>query len=218
MSGRNVVIGILALACGSGVFADTIAADNLGGRVVSSGYFIGVGYTAEGWANEAAAQEFVAGVSGRVSTLLATVDRWQAGDVPLKIAIHGKAAGTVGARLGQVAIPSSAVPQGLAAHSFDLSSAAIDLTAGHSYYAVFTADTPVYQSLRYRALRAANPSMLFGLPPMYSTDMGGSWNYSPSSAEIGLTVNVVPEPGTLLLVLGVWGTLTRRRAYGSIRG
>ncbi len=181
--------------------ADLVTADNIGGAPQSSGFFIGIGFAgSSGFTNEAAAQEFTALVDGTVTTLLATVDRWQADDVPLEVAIHAKSGGTVGALLGQVDFPSAEVPQGLGAHPYDLSSAAIDLTAGESYFAVFTVDTPISGSTRYRALRAANPAMWFGIEPMFSRDGGGTWEQTQSDPEIGLTVYVVPEPSTMLMV------------------
>jgi hypothetical protein len=191
--------------------ADVVSADNIGGAPQNSGYFTGIGYAGlYGFTNEAAAQEFTAQVGGQITTLLATVGQAEAEGVPLHVAIHGKSGGSVGPILGQVTFASSEVPSGLDAHAFDLSPAAIDLSAGGSYFAVFTVDTPITGSVRYSAYRAANPAMLFGIRPLTSRDGGISWEESTIDPEIGLTVYVVPEPSALLLLSAGSGLVSRR--------
>lgn len=188
--------------------ADQITAMNMDPGFVSTGWATSVGYTNNAdYTNEAAGQLFTATVSGKLTTLYATVDRFVGGQ-PLKVSIFTAdvttGVGLPGTLLGAIAIPETQVTGFPPSGTWDLSSLNIDLVAGQSYVVTFTVSTPVYQSTIYRALLTQPNANSFGVRSLYSKD-GTTWQQEPPAvnAEIGLIVSVASAPPPQQVVIDV---------------
>lgn len=219
----QTIVALLVAALFAGradsVRADFVVANNFEDGYRSSRLHVGVGYTDNGaFSNEAAAQRFVAERDGVLTTIAATIDRFDAGDVPLIVGVH-TAAGTVpGMLLGSITAAPSAVSPPIEAgqfgSTFDFSGLEIDVSAGQSYFVTFAANPPLFGSSRYRALLLANHSNSFGIPPLVSRNGGASWEAVGVTNEVGLLVHAtnVPEPVAVIgLVVVVCRARRRRR-------
>lgn len=149
--------------------------------------------------NGGAAQEFIASVSGTLSTIEASVDKSQGG-APLVITIYESNNGLPGASLGAVSIPDSEIGvwgdlPNPPVQPFDISSANINVDSGQKYIVAFT--SPLAGAIRYRAILTANNANSFGYRALRSNDGGLTWEPSSVSPEIGMRVYVggsVPPP------------------------
>lgn len=207
----RVICLTLVLAAGQVALGDILAAANFDEPVTYSQYFTGIGYAnPPNFTNEAAAQGFVAGVGGPLTTLSATVVRAQSGGVPLIISVHAAAGILPGALLGQLVVPETEVAGG-GVSTFDLSSLGVDLVSGESYVITLRVDVPQQDHSRYAALRI-NDGHDFGIEPLYSPDGGVTWLDSTYAYEIGLRVSVLPDPATAALM--VVAALIRRPRGG----
>lgn len=217
----RVTATILAVLCSSPLaLGEMVTASNLTNPISFSSYFEAVGYEGvAGFTNGAVAQRFVADVGGTLSSIDATVDRFQHGGWPLRVSIHAPTPAGPGASLGEVQFPAESLPNVFAANRLDLSAAGIDLVGGESYFVVLRTDQPIHFSTRYRALLINPSAVSFAIPAMVSRDGGAAWETGVrTNLELGLTVRVVPEPGTVWLLLvstAVWGPRGPRRAIPS---
>ena len=220
----SLALCLLAALCAPAARAQTVAADNLGASygfsIFGYAWYIGfAGDTTNGrYTNETTGQEFTALAGGIVTTLTATVDRFQPEGVPLRVSLFEAEGGRPTTLLGSALFAPEQVSSNLSAalSVFDLSAAHIQLTAGRSYFAEFWVATPIEGSVRYRAPLLEPNSNAFGVPAIYSKNGGATWNSSPIPNEIGLTVRVRPVPGpsalSLFAVAGASGAgLLRRR-------
>ena len=198
-------VAYLALAAPT-LAVELLAGDNMDGGYVGSGIFHGVGYTNNATvSNEATGQRFRVGVSGQLTRLEATVERFRGGE-PLVVSIHQDrptVSGFVpGARLGSLTVPEVQVGDDVVSglSRFDLSPLGLDLLAGGSYIVTFKTSTALFQDVRYRALSTELNANSFGYPSLFSRD-GVNWEQS-TVAEIGLRmyVDAVPEPPSLGLI------------------
>ncbi len=156
--------------------------------------------------NEAAAQEFTAAASGQVTTLIATVDQFQAEGVPLIVSFYAASGLLPGPLLGSVSFAPNLVSTNtfVTPSTLDVSSANVNMVAGQSYFVVFSVATPISESSRYRIVLLNENSSFFGFSPLDSQNAGASWFTSPVPNEVGLTLigtAAVPEPSTVLLLL-----------------
>lgn len=213
--------------------ASAIAANNLTATYTLSSFDYGIGFAGSGlggpFSNETPGQEFTALVSGIITTLTATVQQVQPQSVPLNVSIFTVANGLPGTQLGTVSFAqaqvSSSVDTNLSA--FDLFPANISLTAGRSYFAVFSVATPINGNARYEAILLEPNAHFFGFPAIVSPNGGKTWLTSVISDEIGMAVFVhqttVPEPRSIGLAAMSMGTLfllrrckKRSREFGRV--
>jgi hypothetical protein len=203
---------------------DFTVASNIQGGYTLSGFDNGVGFAGSNsngvWTNEAASQEFQAGASGMLTTLVATLDQFQPQGVSLKVSITTALEAMPGTLLGSMLFAtgqeSSNIVNGPS--TWDLSSLGINFNAGQFYFVTFTVATPIAGSVRYRAVLVNTNSQSFGLASLDSRDEGATWDTPVIPNEIGITVSAraVPEPSTLvltslgLIALGL-GLVSRRR-------
>ncbi|MBD3672113.1 MAG: hypothetical protein HUJ26_01190 [Planctomycetaceae bacterium] len=181
--------------------AQTLTANNIGAEWQGiNGWAWYIGYSGGDYTNEAAGQEFVASVSGTLTTLEASVDKFLGG-APLIITFHEAVNGRPGSSLGSVSISeeniynyASEIPTPI--NTFDVSSANVTVEAGQHYFISFTTPLPA-TSARYRAILTANNTNSFGYRALYSTDGGETWVYPTITPEIGMRLYVdgtVPPP------------------------
>jgi hypothetical protein len=181
---------------------DVLTTTNMDGGYVSSGFFVGVAYTDRSrFSNESAGQTFFPQVSGRLTTLFATVDLWVGGE-PLQVGIYtADESGLPDVHLGTAIVPETDIVDfgepGWPLTMFDLSSLEIDLVGGEAYVVTFRANNPVFENIRYRALRTAVNANSYGVSALYSPDFGATWFNSAFDPELGLAVYIaapIPEP------------------------
>lgn len=199
---RSIVMALSALlVCVGSVAADEITATNMdetGYNTTGWAYSVGYSNPSQGYTNEVPGQEFVAQVSGTLTTLTATVDRFVGGE-PLQVSIYSATANRPDILLGTLSVPESEVGRQGADWPpvFDFTSQNIPLVAGESYIVTFKTSTAVFQSTRYRALLTQTNVNSFGIRAIVSPNGGSSWNTSNVEPEIGLIVCVQggpPEP------------------------
>lgn len=223
-TGRKwIVVSVLLLFGLTGIAAkaSTITADNLNAMYSLSSFDYGIGFAGLSgfFSNETPAQEFTALVSGTVTTLTATVQQVQPEGVPLNVSIFTAGSGLPKTRLGTVSFPQEQVSSNVHRNlsGFDLSTGNISLTAGQSYFAVFSVATPINGNDRYEAILLNLNTHSFGLPAIVSPDGGRTWLSSVISNEIGMTVlvhqTIVPEPSSVGFVVMTLGTLFLFRRY-----
>lgn len=203
--------------------ASTIAADNLTATYALSRFDYGIGFAGAGlggpFSNEAPAQEFTARVSGTVTTLIASIQQVRSQGVPLNVSIFTVASHLPGTQLGSVSFAQAQVSSNVHSNlsALDLSAANISLTAGQSYFAIFSVATPINRDARYEAILLDSNAHFFGFPPIVSPDGGKIWLSPVIADEIGMTVFVrqttIPEASSTGLVAMSIGTLffLRRR-------
>jgi hypothetical protein len=215
-----LLIGAAAVAStGNRARADYVIASNMPEDYVFTNNFIGIGYSypAIGVSNEAVAQEFKAAVSGPLSSLTASVYKFNPGTIPLNISVYNTNGTTTGALLGSKLFSPDPIPVYGPSDppTYDLSSLGINLVANHTYIVAFTADQPLFQSTRYGGILLLQNSSFFGYPPLRSLNYGQSWSNTSTSDELGLTVRAVPEPCTVALLAAgspiALGWFARRR-------
>lgn len=191
--------------------ASTIAADNLTTTYSFSSFNAGIGFAGLSglFSNETPAQEFAPVASGTVITLTASVQQVQPQSVPLNVNIFTVANGLPGRQLSNLSFAQAQVSSNVSNHLslFNLSAANVSLTAGQSYFALFSVTTPINGSDRYEAVLLNHSAHSFGFPSIVSPDGGTTWLASPISNEIGLTVIVAtPEPDSCGFVAMTLGT------------
>lgn len=184
--------------------ADTLTAVNFGSDWVSNGgqaIYIGDIYEPLGIENSGAAQEFPASLSGMLTTLEVSLDKF-AGGAPLVITFYESNNGFPGAALGSVSIPESEIGTwndlpDPPVQPIDVSAGNVYVEAGQNYIVAFT--TPLAGNVRYRAMLTAPNANSFGYGPLRTDDGGATWRNSNATAEIGIRLHVddsVPPPPT----------------------
>lgn len=195
------IVSVVALFQPIVLRADVVTATNIpdsGFAHNRNAWAIYIGYYYSGYySNCAAAQEFVPEISGKLTTLVAGIDRLQ-GSQFLKVSIFTAAANRPVAHLGTIEVHPYDVCIDTDSHwpltTMDFSSSNVELVAGQHYMAVFWVANggPV----DFRAILVETSDNSFGLPPLVSPDGGVTWQdhvpgtYQP---EIGLIVSVGPS-------------------------
>lgn len=197
---------LVALVSGFGVTAqaEEVTASNLAvGAITNPGEYLNIGTTPEYTIpeNSAVGQGFVSELTGTLTRIEVSVERWRAlGSNPLTVSIwSANATGLPDSQLGSVAfqyteLPWSVLDSGLKV--VDFSNQEIELIAGEQYVVVLTTPPPATVSAHYRA-RLLNPNEnSAGISPLTSTDGGLTWQ-AQDEKEVGLVVflnPVLPPP------------------------
>lgn len=209
-----LLVGLVVMPAVAG--ADTIVADNL---IYSpfqySHYRTDIGYEDmdRGFANTGTAQPFVSQASGPLKSIASLISVRNGGE-PLQVAIHEKTTSGVGAKLGTVDFPQSLFPSDYMKYPptvLDMTGSGVTLVAGESYFIVLTTRTSVHDSRRYSV--HIMPPTPKSLGTTYWHTRNGVTFYASSLGkgyELPITVTVVPEPATPLLLI-VAGTLVGSR-------
>jgi hypothetical protein len=150
-----------------------------------------IGTSREEGTSTSVGQEFVAGVSGKLTTLEASVDKF-AGGAPLVITFHTAVDNVPGAVLGSVSIPAEQVGSWAGdiptpINTFDVSEADVSVEEGQNYFVVFS--TPLGGEVRYRAILTAPNENSFGYRAIYSLD-GTNWVFPTITPEVGIRLYV----------------------------
>jgi len=216
---------LLALLILSPLPADVEAAlisTSLGDSYQSSGLFIGVGFAGDpDFTNQMAGQRFRTASGGFLTTIEASVERFEGGQ-DLNVALHESIAGLPGDLLGMITAPENLISTNSFASlsTFDFSSLNISLAADTEYVVTFGVDTPGNAYIGYAAQRAGINSNSFGYGSLFSRDGGGTWEVSSLAPEIGLRVSAIPEPSPAVMILSLvaGAVLWRSCPRGGVRG
>ncbi|QDU37239.1 hypothetical protein Mal4_15490 [Maioricimonas rarisocia] len=196
---------LIAALCTAAVLAGPVRADEITATNMDetgynhTGWAYSVGYRNPdlGYTNEVPGQEFLAQVSGTLTTLTATVDRF-VGREPLQVSVFTATANRPDILLGTVSVPETEVAGSgdpdWPMTTVDFSALGIPLVAGESYIVTFKTSTALFQSARYRALQTQINVNSFGQPPIVSKDGGATWFDSRVDPEVGLIVCVASAP------------------------
>jgi hypothetical protein len=220
MSRQKLLVGILGslTILTSDAFGSEVAYRNFSdaSKVSISIYSIGIGAQVlnVGVVNEAAAQQFIPNAGGALASVSAILQQTYYLPTPLTVEIRTSNGNLPGAVLGAITqIPMPLQPvggpeQSLLVNTFDFSTSGVNLVAGTPYFAVFRTDTTPPGTFAFQGnywLHTMNPNPLSSGHPPIASLTGGSppWiaNDGLYPQEIGLIVNVVPEPMSLLLSL-----------------
>lgn len=175
--------------------AEELAANNVDDTgFESSGLFRGVGYSGSpDFTNEAVGQEFSPSISGKLTTLVASVELREGGE-PLEVSVYTAVLpGVPNVLLGSTVVPESEV-DGAPFNTFDLSNLNIELRQRSRYIVTFRTATAIAGSIRYKASLVALNENSFGFPSIFSRDGGENWEIVPPewrpAPEIGVMVFV----------------------------